>query len=130
VRHGLAIVMVIWLGLVSAASPALACASSHRDCCPEGMTSPCDGKGSVVDLSTIAAVCCVSAPAASSAAAESPRATHVQPHDLPSLDPIATFAWLATFTASDHECSPRSHDISVAPTDEGLTYLRTLRLRL
>lgn len=132
-QRRLLMVLVVWLGLLWAASPAVACArGAERDCCPAGMTSPCSGQGSGADVSTLAALCCVSAPTATPAvSADAARATHVQPEDSGSPDPIVAIAWFATLTPFRHalDLTPR-HAATPVRTDAGLTYLRTLRLRL
>jgi hypothetical protein len=121
--------LVIWLGLLWVASPALGCARmADRDCCPAGASSPCEGTG--VDLSTVQALCCVSAPASATTAADTTRTTHVQPQTPDVPDPIAALAWFATLT-SFTEPPPLAHpEIAVVRTDAALTYLHTLRLRL
>ncbi len=129
-RHRLAALLVVWLGLLWAASPALACArAADRDCCPEGTTSPCPRERT--DLSTLAALCCVSAPAASQAvAADTTRTTHVQPDHSGSPDPIITLAWFATLATPNYESPPKPPDTRFVGIDAARTYLHTLRLRL
>jgi hypothetical protein len=130
-RHRLSIVLMLWLALVWAASPALACARpADRDCCPAGDSSPCTGGGSGIDLNTLAALCCVSAPAASPAAADTARTEQVQPHDSGSPDPITTFAWFATLTAPDDIRPPNPSGLLAVRADGARTYLHTRRLRL
>jgi hypothetical protein len=132
VLRRLASVLVVWLGLLWASSPALACArSADRDCCPEGGTSPCSDEGSGLDLNALATLCCVIAPAASPVvSADTSRTAHVQPHDSGSPDPIVAFAWFATLTPSDHRPPLTRPDASLVRTDAALTYLHTRRLRL
>jgi hypothetical protein len=124
-----AIVLVVWLGLLWAASPAFACArGGHGDCCPDGMTSPCKGAGSGIDLSTL---CCVSVPAASPATlAATSQANHIQPHDSGSSDPIVALAWFATVAPSIRAAPSADRRVSIVRTEASLTYLRTRRLRL
>jgi hypothetical protein len=122
--------LVIWLGLLWVASPTLACARvADRDCCPAGSTAPCEGTG--VDLSTVQALCCVSAPAASStAAADTTRTTHVQPQTPHPPDPVAALAWFATLSSFSEPPPLTPPEIVAARTHAALTYLHTLRLRL
>jgi hypothetical protein len=129
-RHRFAIVLVAWLGLLWAYSPALACARiADRDCCPAGPGAPCDGRG--IDLSTVAALCCAAAPAASpTVAADVARAAHVQPHTPDSLDTIAALAWLAIAGAFTRPPPLAPPEIARVRPDAALTYLHTLRLRL
>jgi len=128
----LSLVMVVWLGLLWVASPALACARvADRDCCPAGPTAPCSGQESGVDLSTLDALCCVAAPATSSSAAvDASRTTHVQPNAGDSPDPVVAFAWLATLRLSSEPPPLTPPDTVIVRTDAALTYLHTLRLRL
>ena len=128
-----AIVLVAWLGLAWAVSPALACArgAADRDCCPEGVTSPCKGEEPSVDLSSLAALCCAGASTASPVvSAEASRTTHVQPRDSGSPDPIVTFAWFATLTPFPDAAPLPDRGFASSRTDATLTYLRTRRLRL
>jgi hypothetical protein len=130
VRRPLSIALVIWLGLLWVGSPAFACArAADRDCCPAGGTSPCHRTG--IDLSTVAAPCCVAAPAASpTAVADANRTAHVQPHTPEPPDVIAAFAWFATLSSfTDPSLLTPPDFIGVRP-DAALTYLQTLRLRL
>jgi hypothetical protein len=129
VRRQLSIALMLCLGLIWAASPALACARmAHRDCCPTDSSSPCEGEKSR-DLGALTALCCVTAPAAAtSVAADLPRAAHLQ--DTGSPDPVVLLAWFATFSPRDYSQPPAPPHPLVAPPDGSLTYLRTLRLRL
>lgn len=130
VRQRLAALLVVWLGLIWAASPALACARlAERDCCPAGSTSPC-GDGSDTELGAFAAVCCVNSPAASPAVAVEARTSHAQPADSGSPDPLVTLAWFATLGAPRYELASRSPEIHLFRINAANTYLRTLRLRL
>jgi hypothetical protein len=130
VRRSLSIALVIWLGLLWVASPALACARvTDRDCCSPDTTSPCTGTGT--DLSTVSALCCSAAPAASpSVAADAGRAAHVQPDTLDSPDAITAFAWLATLGSLTEPPPLAPPEITSVRFDAALTYLHTLRLRL
>jgi hypothetical protein len=130
VQRRLSIALMIWLGLLWVASPALACARmADRDCCPSGTTSPCEGTR--VDLSPVNALCCVTAPATSaSAAIDASRTAHVQPHTPAGPDPIAALAWLATLTPSGEPSLLAPPDLVITRTDAARTYLHTRRLRL
>jgi hypothetical protein len=130
VRNRLSIALVIWLGLLWVASPAFACARiADRDCCPAGAGSPCEGTG--IDLSTVAALCCAAAPAASpTVAADCARTAHVQPHTADPPDAIAAFVWLATVGSFTEPPSLAPPEIGGVRPDAALTYLHTLRLRL
>lgn len=128
----LSILVMLWLGLIWAAAPALACAPmENRDCCPEGAPSPCGGGESGLNLKAVASLCCASAPVASpSAAADTARSTHVEPQSPESPDAIALLAWFATLQPREYETPRAPPDIVQTRTDASLTYLRTLRLRL
>ena len=119
--------LVIWIGLLGAALPALACpqAAQHHDCCPPGAPSPCDG-------GPAATICCVSAPSASQPvsinATRSLHEAHAGPGESPDVPVL--LAWIA----SSMDPAPR-YDIpmpaaSAPPADAALTYLHTGRLRL
>jgi hypothetical protein len=132
VHKRLSILLLLCLGLVWAASPALACAQMpERDCCPPGTQTPCGGDQSGLDLRAVAALCCVSVPVSSSAAtADEPRPTSVQPHDNDSPDAFALVAWFATLEPPEREPPPLPPDAFGTRTDASLTYLHTRRLRL
>ena len=127
-RKQLSIALMFCLGLIWAAAPSLACARmADPDCCPTGSGSPCEGEKSK-DLATLAALCCVTAPAtATTAAAEAPRGTYLQPQ---SPDPIAVLAWFATLNPREDSRPPAPPNPLATVSDGTSTYLRTLRLRL
>src|SRR5690349_21847339 len=106
---------MLWLGLIWAAAPALACESmAQRDCCPEGAPSPCGGGSSGLDLKAFASLCCASAPAAStSAAADTSRSLHVEPQssDSDSSHAIALLAWFATLQPPEYKPPAAPPDI-------------------
>lgn len=131
-RRRLSILVMLWMGLMWAAAPTLACASlPNRDCCPDGAPAPCGGDESGVDLKAAASLCCVSAPSGvTSVSADTQRVAHVEPLHPDSVDSIALLAWLATLQPRRHELPARPPDAVRARTDAALTYLRTLRLRL
>jgi hypothetical protein len=120
-------VFATWIGLLWAVSPALACGQgAHRDCCPPGVTTPCGGSG--VDLGSLAALCCATAPSAPSAmAADASRTIEIQKHHAELLSAIAPGLRFGKF---NHPPPIRPGDHVSAPNDAGLTYLLTLRLRL
>jgi hypothetical protein len=130
VLRRLALSLVLWVGVLGVASPALACAATaalERDCCPEGMPSPCEG-GSGDPSATL---CCVAAPApAQAVAAESGRTQLERAHDSGSPDPFIVSAWLATFVRDGSLPARISSSSSAYRTDATLTYLLTRRLRL
>ncbi len=127
-----AVLLVAWLGLLWSASPVLACTlAADPDCCPPGVTSPCSGGGSGVDLSAFAALCCARAPAASPAvSAACTRTIHVSPLDSGSPDGVVAIAWFVTPTPFNYAPPLSLPDVAATRTDAALTYLHTRRLRL
>jgi hypothetical protein len=90
------------------------------------VTIPCGGSG--VDLGSLAALCCATAPSAPSAiAADASRTVEIQKHhaELPSA--VTPALWFGKFK---HPPPIKPSDDGSAPNDAGLTYLLTLRLRL
>lgn len=123
----LSAVLVIWVGLLGAALPVLACsmAAQRHDCCPPGAPSPCD------DGST-AAICCVSTPSSSQAVSITASRVLQDGHagSSGSVDFLVLPLWIVSLMDV-----ARRYDIpapaSPAPrTDAALTYLHTGRLRL
>lgn len=125
--HRLKALLLVWLVLLGAASPALACAMADRDCCLADSTAPCDNPDPAKSSSGAE---CIGVNAASPAVcAESIRSRAVldalgSPQPLiaagPSLPFVRTIQPLR-FTALTHSSSR---------PDAALTYLHTGRLRL
>jgi hypothetical protein len=128
-------VVVIWISLLGAAFPALACslAASTADCCGQpGTSSPCAGGAGFSQLPDVAtAPCCASAPAAfPSAASDSGRGSHVREQHSSSSDPVVLIAWYATWSARVPAPSIIPSLSRSPPSDAVPTYLQTARLRL
>jgi hypothetical protein len=124
-------VLVLWAGLIGAASPAFACATAAAagDCCPPGAPSGCTQVYEQLDIE--ATVCCITAAAPSQiVSAERGRELQAVQDDCRSVDPIATVSAVCPFT--DPRSSPcfGALNVSSARTDASLTYLVTGRLRL
>jgi hypothetical protein len=121
--------LLLWLGLVALAAPALACGSMTtptRDCCPEGAPAPCKNPGE-----RGAVQCCVSVPTSSAVAFAMPARTSAEPlQSSGSPDPLVIVAWLATVRAASVDSIPTSLDALPRSRDGTHTYLRTGRLRL
>lgn len=123
-------VVVVWAGLLAISNPALACAlEAAKDCCPTGVPPcgdiPADSSG-IADM----AMCCVAAPAPSTAISCEARVRALLdvPADLP--DTGLAFLWFLAL----HPPEPVPIRLSL-PTfhhldDASLTYLHTQRLRL
>jgi hypothetical protein len=126
------ILVMLWLGLLWAAAPALACAPMpDRDCCPAGTHTPCGADQSGVDLRAVAALCCVSAPVASPVAIADETRASVVPHNADPQPDAALLAWFATLEPPpEREPPPLPPDASGLGADSSLIYLHTLRLRL
>jgi hypothetical protein len=128
-------VVVIWMSLLGAAFPALACslAASTADCCGQpGTSSPCAGGAGFSQLPDVTtALCCSSGHAASaSVAIDSRGASHERDQHPSSPDPVVLIAWYASWSAPVPEplitlSLSRSPPSAAAPT-----YLQTARLRL
>lgn len=128
------VVSALWLGLLGAAEPLLACAmnSPVSECCPTGTQAPCnDDSGSADALADAHQNCCAAAPIGQ------PLAVSIQMSDRkPSygtsgaadLPPVAALpgGLLAPSAALTHR--PRFTDL--VPSCGASTYLRTGRLRL
>jgi hypothetical protein len=127
----LAASLLLWVGVLALASPVLACGSPEsppRDCCPEGMPSPCGG----TDAPAAVPVCCAALPIVTQAVTvEAPRAQHEQPLDPGSPDPLLLAVWLHSIAAAADPSAPPSVscELDLGRTAT-LTYLHTGRLRL
>lgn len=121
--------LVIWVGLLGAAYPVLACAANMQPaggCCPGGTDTPCDEQ----PPATGAAVCCVAAPAPAQAAVlDAFRSGTLIEHDVGAPD--ATGPPGPPHAAVSHAACRQLVPLAVPPRDDlSLTYLRTARLRL
>jgi len=127
-------VVVIWMSLLGAAFPALACSlAASADCCGQGGTSsPCAGGAGFSQLPDVTtALCCASGPAAfPSVATDSGRAWHERNQHPSSPDPVVLIAWYATWSAPVPAPSI-IRSLSRSPPSAAVpTYLQTARLRL
>jgi hypothetical protein len=125
--------VVIWMSLLGAAFPALACSlAASADCCGQpGTSSPCAGAGfsQLPDVTT--ALCCASGPAAfPSVATDSGRASHERDQHASSSDPVVLIAWYATWSAPIPAPSIIPSLSRSPPSAAAPTYLQTARLRL
>jgi len=120
--------LVVWIGLLGAAGPAFACASSARDCCPPDAPAPCESQKTPDPGLASASVCCASVPAPSALASlESVRKTVADADSAP--DVVAPLSGPIAASAT-HQTDPEEH-LSFSPrTDASLTYLRIGRLLL
>jgi hypothetical protein len=128
-------VVVIWMSLLGAAFPALACslAASTADCCGQpGTSSPCAGGAGFSQLPDVTtALCCASAPAAfPSVATDSGRAWHERNQHPSFPDPVVLIAWYATWSAPVPAPSIIPSLFRSPPSAAAPTYLQTARLRL
>lgn len=128
-------VVVIWMSLLGAAFPALACslAATTADCCGQpGTASPCAGGAGFVQLPDVTtAMCCASAPAAfPGVTSDSGRASHERGQHSSSPDPVILVAWYATWSAAVPAPSTIPSLSRSPPGSAALTYLQTARLRL
>jgi len=128
------IVSALWLGLLGAAQPLLACAmnSAASACCPAGTQAPCnDDSGSVDALGDAHQHCCASAPIGEPLAASIQKSDTKLSYRTSGAVDLALVATLpggslAPFAALTHR--PQFTDL--APSFGASTYLRTGRLRL
>jgi hypothetical protein len=120
--------LVLWVGVLGIASPALACATvapAHRDCCPDGAPSPCGG-GQPGKLA-----CCVTAPTPAPAAAVSVSTQQkVQDRTTGTPDPVLLVTWLQTLATAPGVLEPFAPHASPPRNEATLIYLQTRRLRL
>jgi len=127
-------VVVIWMSLLGAAFPALACSlAASADCCGQaGTSSPCArgaGFSQLPDVTT--ALCCASGPAAfPSVAIDSRGASHARDQLPSSPDPVVLIAWYATWSAPVPAPSIIPSLFRSPPSAAAPTYLQTARLRL
>lgn len=126
--------LVLWVGLLGAISPAFACAvtTSNGDCCPADASSECRQAWAFERLeSASAAMYCLAPAMPSQAVAIALAGNPNEPqHDGRLPEPSAIVVWADFFPdiAPQREfIAPISVD---ARTDATLTYLKTGRLRL
>jgi hypothetical protein len=124
--------IVLWAGLLGAATPVFACTSSgaNGDCCPPGAPAGCGQTPEQFDLA--ATTCCLTGSAPSPmVSTELGREQQIVQHDGGSADPIAIVSALisrprdATLSSGFAATTPRP-----IAADLSLTYLHTGRLRL
>lgn len=121
--------LVLWVGVLGIASPALACATvapAHRDCCPDdGAPVPCGGEqpGELA--------CCIAAPTPAPAAGVSLSTEQdVQDRATGAPDPVLLVAWLQTLATAPWMREPIEPQASPPRNEATFTYLQTRRLRL
>lgn len=121
--------LLLSMGIVALASPALACGTltaAVRDCCPEGAPSPC--KGGVPPAN---ATCCVSAPVVTQAAAVvAQRPAHVPPSDNHGPNPLVLAAWVHSLDLATRASVPVQYVRARPGGADQQIYLQTRRLRL
>jgi hypothetical protein len=125
--------LVLWIGLLGAVSPAFACESgaSSGDCCPPDAPADCrvawtldrsDGSGSVSS---------VAAPWSSQITTIEPDAEkHAAADDGHLPDSLTPSPFHCHFFPDDSRKPLLTPDVASASADAALTYLRTGRLRL
>ena len=116
--------------LFGAISPALACARNEGDCCPAGAPKPCREDRSLPLSDRVEACCSTPAQAVSASVSMSREKTGQSPHPIGSPDPLIAALWLVTLTPPAHFSTAPPPLLASASGDGGLTYLRTMRLRL
>jgi hypothetical protein len=128
-------VVVIWVSLLGAAFPALACAltASNSECCGQSGTAlRCArdvGFGQPREATT--ALCCASGHEAFPGVAyDSERTSPERGHDLSSTDPFVLIAWSASWFAPTLAPLTTPSLVRPPPSAAALTYLHTARLRL
>lgn len=123
--------LVLWIGLLGAGSPAFACATAAAggDCCPPGTASGCSQTYEQLDVE--ATVCCITAAAPSQiVAVERSREADLVQRDGGSAEPIVAAAALRSFADLRQRLCFEAPASRLVHTDASLTYLRTGRLRL
>jgi hypothetical protein len=128
-------VVVIWMSLLGAAFPAVACSlgAAADDCCgQQGASSPCaGGEGFVQPPNATMALCCASGHAAfPSVATDSGRASQPRGQHPSSPDPVVLIAWYASWSAPVPARLLTASLTRSPPSAAALTYLHTARLRL
>jgi hypothetical protein len=124
----MAALLVLWVGLLGAALPTLACAAASSDCCAAGAPGHCEEQRPL-DGMTQASVCCVST-AASVQIASFERAKDLQSYENSTLDSFVPASSPELFQTTQPWTEPPRIHSSDPDVDAGLTYLRTGRLRL
>lgn len=126
--------LVVCVGLLGAAVPALACsiAALDGDCCPQNSQSSCTGSEPGERLETAATNCCIAAPVPSHAESISSIRSLQDEHPVSSATPdsLSLPPWIAPSAGrirKDYVLTPVS---SPPRTSAALTYLHTGRLRL
>jgi hypothetical protein len=127
--HRRVALLLLWVGLLGTALPALACPAGTSACCPAEDSSSCSGSAGVVGITT-AALCCSSAslPYVLSIGPTDPR-VRAPLHVSGSPDALGEDRWVGfppDFTAADVPFGATAGHRA----DAQLTYLRTGRLRL
>jgi hypothetical protein len=133
----LSTLLVVWVGLLGVALPALACsmAALDRDCCPQNAPSSC-GDESRGCLKAAAAICRATVSGSSQAvsinASRLLQESHAGPCGSPDLPVLPV--WVAHSMGMAMDVA-RRYDVpapasSPPRTDAALTYLHTGRLRL
>lgn len=130
----LTVLLVMWVGLLGAASPALACAMEAAlagDCCPPGSTLPCGERGSP-DFNAVApAICCVTASAPAPAVAiDSGRSLYKQQDSSGSPGAVVLPVWVTSAPNLIHSTYIPAPAVTPPRLGGTLTYLQTGRLRL
>ena len=128
--HRRVALLLLWVGLLGTALPALACPAGASECCPAQDSSSCSGSAGVVGI-TAAALCCSSAPVPAyvlSIGPTDPRA-RASLHASGSPDAL-TEDRCARFPADFTAAGVPFVATAGHRADAQLTYLRTGRLRL
>jgi hypothetical protein len=124
--------IVLWAGLLGAATPVFACTSSgaNGDCCPPGAPAGCGHTTEQFDLA--ATTCCLTGGAPSPmVSAEPGREQQIVDQDGGSPDPIAIVSALISLPRDAAlSCGFAATTLRPAATDLSRTYLHTGRLRL
>ena len=129
----LMLVTALWLGLLWAAEPLLACQmDSHAsDCCPTSTQAPCNHDSGPAGLSDASQLCCASTPIVEPLAISIQKSDTKVPHGASGAadpPPIAVTEIGVSPGSAAFNCRPRFSDL--ASSFGASTYLRTGRLRL
>jgi hypothetical protein len=122
--------LLLWVGLLGTALPALACPAGTSACCPAQGPSTCSGNAGLVRITT-AALCCSSAPVPAYVLSIGPTDGRARAslHASGSPDALVEDRW-AGFPADFTAAGVTFVATAGHRADAQLTYLRTGRLRL
>lgn len=123
--------LVIWVGLVGVAMPLLACSMVDSSCCPWQARSGCSLGDRELDSSATIALCCAAIPTRSQVPSVAPsRSSQPSGPATGSSDSLVASDWAPTGQGTAATRILLLSSLRTHPTDAGLTYLRTGRLRL